>query len=101
MTKEKRSSERKSTSIWVKELRGDYFFLRNATNLSNGGMYIDNASPVDSHGNISYIVHLPSKKEIKFKGKIVHSKNDDFIKGYGIEFLNFEKGSSTDLLEVL
>jgi len=100
MNNEKRSSKRQKTSIWIKELRGDYFFLRNATNLSDGGLYVENAQPLELNKQISYIVHLPDKKEIHFKGKIVHSKNDTFLKGYGVEFISFEKGSAKDLHEV-
>lgn len=100
MTKDNRSCVRQKTNLWVKELDGDYFFIHNATNLSKGGMYIENALPRSLKKELSFSVHLPNKEEVRFKGKIVHSKrnNENLKEGFGIEFLSFEKGSVEDLV---
>lgn len=98
MAQDNRNDKRERTNLWVKEIEGDYYFLHNATNLSKGGMFIENSIPRKPKRELDFSVHLPNKNEVRFKGKIVHSQKTDDNEGFGIEFLNFELGSPEDLI---
>lgn len=91
-TKERRKFKRIPVDLWVKEESGDYYFFHQASDLSIGGLFLNNKIISNDMKKATYKFKLPnSSGVITVMGEAVYDLVKNKLQkkgGTGIKFLN-------------
>ncbi|MBI2608477.1 MAG: PilZ domain-containing protein [Deltaproteobacteria bacterium] len=92
MTSEKRKHLRAPVEMWVKEESEEHYFVHRASNISIGGLFLENKVVVKKNTISTYLFRLPTSQQlIVVQGKPVYdsiSEKKKNRKGTGIKFLD-------------
>ena len=94
LSKERRRFKRIPVDLWVKEESGDYYFFHQASDLSIGGLFLNNKVISNELRRATYKFKLPNSSEvITVQGEAVYDLVKDKLQkktGTGIRFLNLK-----------
>ncbi|MCP4004014.1 MAG: TIGR02266 family protein [bacterium] len=98
---DRRHSERAAIKIPVDYSGVDAFFSEFASNINEGGLFIETESPVDLGEVVSLLITLPTLAEpVQLEGRCawISDGKADSAPGMGVEFLDMS-GEIKDLLD--
>ena len=79
----------------MEELAGEDVYFRRTGNVSEGGVYFDNAIPHEKGTMLTLKFALPGEREmIVARGKVVSSKGPENQIGMGVKFVSIEGDGS-------
>jgi Tfp pilus assembly protein PilZ len=89
---ERRSAQRVKLDLWMEEVQGDETYFLHTGNLSQEGVFFDQAIPHDVGASVNLKFKLPGDDEmIITTGKVVHAgQGSDQNIGMGVHFVELK-----------
>ena len=91
-TQERRSANRVKLDLWMEEVQGDETYFLHTGNLSEQGVFFDQALPHEVGSTVNLKFKLPGEEDMVITtGKVVHAgKGTDKNIGMGVHFIKLK-----------
>ncbi len=91
---DRRSSVRLRVELWVEETTERELYIQRSSNLSEGGIFLENTVPHPVGTLINLSFQLPGEREpIKTRGEIVSCGSPGSELGMGVKFVDLDEAS--------
>ena len=102
---DRRRSERVPVELWMEEISGDNLIHRRSCNISEGGVFFENAIPHTIGRIITLRFELPSAQvgepvTVQARGKVVNTASNSGF-GMGVQFLSVDGDGRERIREFL